>query len=153
MLINCPECERQISDQAETCCHCGCPRNPLAQKIRHSDEPKRHAGRRRFLIVLGIVVLLGVIGSMLPGGQAPGNYGPSYIEWLRGQASGGLTEGITPQQYDAAGAMIRLNGYDCPNVELMQRYVLGGGFIAYCKGGRYEFDLTNKGGKWSVTVP
>ena len=25
MLIKCPECEKEISDQAEVCIHCGCP--------------------------------------------------------------------------------------------------------------------------------
>ena len=157
MLIECPECGRQVSDQAESCPHCGHPHKSFTQKIPPSAQPKRHVGRRGCLIALGILALLGVIGSFLPGGRHSGNasqnYGPSYIERLRGQVPNELTGGITPQQYEAAGAIIRLNGYDCPTVDLMERYVFSEGFTAYCKGGRYEFDLTNNGGKWSVTVP
>ncbi len=152
MLIECPVCERQISDQAESCPHCGHPHKSSAQKIPPLAEPKRHAGRPGCLIALGILVLSVVIGLLRPD-NSPKNYGPSYIDWLRRQVSKDLTDGITPQQYEAAGAIIRLNGYDCPMVDLMERYAFGGGFTAYCKGGRYEFDLTNNGGKWSVTVP
>lgn len=157
MLIECSECKRQMSDQADSCPHCGHPHKSSAQKIPPSAQPKRHAGRRGWLIALGMLVLLVVIGALLPvgrsSGNAPRNYGPSYIKWLRGLVPNSVTDGITPQQYDAAGAIIRLNGYDCPTVDLMERYVFSDGFTAYCKGGRYEFDLTNNGGKWSVTVP
>ena len=32
-LIKCKECGKEISDQASSCPHCGCPINPSAQSI------------------------------------------------------------------------------------------------------------------------
>ncbi|MBP3469718.1 MAG: zinc-ribbon domain-containing protein [Lachnospiraceae bacterium] len=32
-LIKCKECGKEISDQASSCPHCGCPINPNAQSI------------------------------------------------------------------------------------------------------------------------
>jgi hypothetical protein len=77
----------------------------------------------------------------------------SYIEQLRDAAGPTLTQGITPRQYEAAAAMIRLNGYDCPQAELLVRFVFSEGYSVYCRGGRYEFQLQNHGGQWSVTPP
>src|SRR5262249_23696509 len=77
----------------------------------------------------------------------------SYIEELRESAGPKLTEGITPKQYEAAAAMIRFHGFDCPRAELMVRYAFNEGFSVYCDGGRYRFELENHGGQWSVTPP
>ena len=33
MLITCPECGRQISDKAEACPHCGCPRDVVLKQF------------------------------------------------------------------------------------------------------------------------
>ena len=40
-LIKCPDCEKEISDQAPTCPHCGRPSTHLATKKRHA-EAKRY---------------------------------------------------------------------------------------------------------------
>ena len=158
MLVECPECKQQISDQAESCPHCGLPIKSSVQKIRPAAQRKSHAGRSGCLITLGVLAVLGLIGSLLPkiqqsSSDAPENYGPSYIEWLREAEPKELTEGITPEQYKEAAALIRSNGYDCPTANLMERYAFSDGFTAYCKGGRYKSYLTNHGGKWSVTAP
>ncbi|MGH7028908.1 MAG: hypothetical protein ACREE9_04610 [Stellaceae bacterium] len=76
-----------------------------------------------------------------------------YIDQLREAAGPALTGGITPRQYEAAAAMIRLKGYDCPRADLMTRFVFSEGYDVYCRGGRYEFELANHGGQWTVTPP
>lgn len=48
MLIKCPECEKEISDQAEVCIHCGCPIDTSkdasnnASNDAKDDTPKAH---------------------------------------------------------------------------------------------------------------
>jgi hypothetical protein len=78
---------------------------------------------------------------------------PSYIEQLRRAAGPERTQGITPQQYEAAANLIRLHGYDCPRADLMIRYAFSEGYEVYCRDGRYEFELENHGGQWSVKAP
>lgn len=41
MLLNCPECDLQISDKAMTCPHCGFPLNPMVKKNYLSKSTKR----------------------------------------------------------------------------------------------------------------
>ena len=53
-LISCPECKKQVSDQAKSCPHCG-----VKLKKAKSDEAK--AGRIVAVIVLVIVLVLGIL--------------------------------------------------------------------------------------------
>lgn len=41
MLINCPECELQVSDKALSCPHCGYPLKPSAIKRRNKRSHRR----------------------------------------------------------------------------------------------------------------
>lgn len=58
-IINCPECNKQISDSATTCPHCGLP-NPLADQTPRNppsplaDQPPRNVN---FLLFIGIFLL------------------------------------------------------------------------------------------------
>ena len=53
---------------------------------------------------------------------------------------------------EAAGVMIRAAGYTCPKVDGMIPFVLSGhGYHVLC--GPYTFELTDHGGRWSVTPP
>ena len=40
-LIPCPECGKEISDQAPACIHCGCPLPPKGPDLLPPDEPNR----------------------------------------------------------------------------------------------------------------
>ena len=44
MLIQCPECELNVSDKALACPHCGCP---MTKNIKASSVRARHNKRRR----------------------------------------------------------------------------------------------------------
>lgn len=44
MLIQCPECELNVSDKALTCPHCGCP---MTKNIKPTYSRARHNKRRR----------------------------------------------------------------------------------------------------------
>jgi len=54
-LISCPECEREVSDKASTCPHCGGPL--AASKDRQLEELQP----RRVIKLVGIIVLLAVV--------------------------------------------------------------------------------------------
>ena len=41
MLINCPECELQVSDKAMQCPHCGYPMNPNVKTTKPNKNNKR----------------------------------------------------------------------------------------------------------------
>ena len=59
MLIKCPECGEQISDQVEACPKCGIP-NPAARAALSNQEQKGHRRRKLFravAIVLALFVL------------------------------------------------------------------------------------------------
>lgn len=73
MLIECPECKQQISDQAQACPRCGHPikpARPIAVETPKTSSKKGHG----CLIALGIIVALAIIGSLLP--EQPQGTGP-----------------------------------------------------------------------------
>lgn len=43
MIINCPECELQVSDKAYSCPHCGFP---LKEDAR-PQKPRRHSSKEK----------------------------------------------------------------------------------------------------------
>lgn len=65
-LINCPECRKSISDSAELCPNCGIKltkeRMEEAKKIQ---QKQIETGTTGCLIFIGIVVILGIIGSLV----------------------------------------------------------------------------------------
>jgi hypothetical protein len=84
MLIECPECKQQISDQAQACPHCGHPikrARPVAAETPKAPHKKGHG----CLIVLGIVVILGIIGSLTPWQtQGTGPHGEGcHTDWTK----------------------------------------------------------------------
>jgi hypothetical protein len=61
-LINCPDCKRQISDEAKSCVSCGCP-------IRAKQQ---YLGVRTLmaLVIMAIGFYLLLNGWVMPGGIA-----------------------------------------------------------------------------------
>src|SRR2546425_2108898 len=55
MLIECPECKRQVSDQAESCPDCGHPIKPSAHEIPPTT-PKE--GSAPIFLVLSVIALV-----------------------------------------------------------------------------------------------
>jgi hypothetical protein len=68
-LIECPECQRRVSDKAVTCPHCGHPivtyddayRLGLSPSEVEAGGRKGWAGSRTILMLIGIVVLIVVL--------------------------------------------------------------------------------------------
>lgn len=56
-LIQCPECGKEISDQATTCPSCGCP-------IKNEAPNTKKAGNKKMLLTaLAIIVVVAVVGT------------------------------------------------------------------------------------------
>jgi hypothetical protein len=60
--------------------------------------------------------------------------------------------GSTQKQREAAAQMIRGFGYDCRAADSICPWVWSEGFTVACNNFRYEFDVANHGGRWSVTA-
>jgi len=74
MLIDCPECKRQVSNQAKSCPHCGHPlkasgREPSTPVQSQGGTPERH-GRRNGWVIAGVLVALVLIASQLGNKQS-----------------------------------------------------------------------------------
>lgn len=85
-LIRCPECKKQVSDQAKSCPNCGIRLKASKNKTK-SDEAK--AGRIVAIVVFGIVAVLGVLVAIWVSGS--GVLGKSltdaYNEYCKGKTS------------------------------------------------------------------
>lgn len=70
MLIDCPECKQQVSDQAEACPHCGRPMKSSGRSAHQAAaEPKAKVRPSLKWGCLGTIigfVVLGVIGALIP---------------------------------------------------------------------------------------
>jgi hypothetical protein len=112
-------------------------------------------------VIVVIVLAIGLFGKSSPPVSQTDSQtqaaGPakttSHIDQLREAAGPELTRGISAKQYEAAAALIRLHGYDCPRADLMIRYIFSEGYDVYCRDGRYKFEIENHGGQWSVKAP
>jgi len=63
-LITCPDCQKQISDQAPTCPHCGRPMQAVekAEKVQTIEATgKRYKGMQ---LVGGLLISLGVVSCV-----------------------------------------------------------------------------------------
>ncbi len=59
---------------------------------------------------------------------------------------------VTKTQIEGAQGLIQLLGYACSSVYAMTSFLFGGGYVVVCNGGRYTYELEDKGGNWVVTV-
>ena len=80
-LIKCTECGKEISDKATTCPNCGAPIISTADSNReHSynfekapKEKKKGSCLKTILIFFGVIIILGIVGSMLGGSKESSN--------------------------------------------------------------------------------
>jgi predicted amidophosphoribosyltransferase len=59
MLISCPECKKECSDEAPSCPHCGHPLKVANEKIQLTPANKRKAPIFLILSVIALVLTLG----------------------------------------------------------------------------------------------
>ncbi len=137
-LINCPECEREVSDQAIACPHCGYPiRGGYGYEYRSERQlfglPLVHivSGNRidpatgRLRIAKGIIA----VGPIAVGGLALGGSAIGVVSF------GGAALGLVAVGGVAIGGLLALGGLAIGLV------AIGGGAIGY-----YAFG----GGAWGV---
>ena len=75
MLIKCPECGKEISDQASSCPNCGCPISiSNNQQPHHTKEPKRGGCLKTififFVICIGAIIAVIYSKKQLDGTQS-----------------------------------------------------------------------------------
>ena len=72
-LVKCPECQREISDRASTCPHCGCPSVPTTNISPSVPPTTIQATGKRWKGVMLIGVLLSIGGCLVTIGASPGD--------------------------------------------------------------------------------
>src|SRR5512146_1127790 len=112
-LINCPECEREVSDQAVACPHCGYPiRGAYGYEYRSERQlfglPLVHivSGNRTDPVTGRLRVAKGIIaiGPLAVGGLALGGSAIGVISF------GGAALGLVAVGGVAVGALLALGG-------------------------------------------
>jgi len=74
------------------------------------------------------------------------------LNMMGGGAKSGSSGTPSPSQASAAKVMVRVSGYTCDSVDAVIPFALSEGSYVSCNGGRYSYDIANKGGNWIVTV-
>lgn len=65
-LVKCSECQKEISDKAESCPHCGNPINAISQKVEVVEvERTSKKWKKKSLWGVGFII----IGAMMLGGD------------------------------------------------------------------------------------
>lgn len=57
-LLNCPECDSQVSDKAQCCLNCGFPVGDIIKMIQKTTREQKKIKRRKILIFVLVVVVL-----------------------------------------------------------------------------------------------
>jgi hypothetical protein len=91
-----------------------------------------------------VVVVIAAIGSATPKQEA-------LEQPISQQASERPDNLCQPpiKKREIAASFIRAAGYDCVNVDTMCSYTFSEGYTVFCDH-RYQFEIENHGGKWSV---
>lgn len=67
-LIKCPECEKEISDKAGTCPHCGCPISNTSNSSNTqqvTEVKKSNVNIKRILPIIIVVAIIAIIGIVV----------------------------------------------------------------------------------------
>lgn len=73
-LIICPECSKEISDQAKVCPHCGY-KLPKQKKKKEKKEVSPRQKKKRIAVIVGVLVLLVALGLVYF------FFSPRTVEW------------------------------------------------------------------------
>jgi hypothetical protein len=57
-LINCPECNKEISDKAESCPNCGCPINIVGQSMIQENKTKTKKSKKKYILIPLLIIIL-----------------------------------------------------------------------------------------------
>lgn len=71
-LINCPDCEREVSERAPVCVHCGAPIGGVDDNLSNEQSPAARMTRAGgawealglVLIVVGLIMSMAASGSL-----------------------------------------------------------------------------------------
>jgi hypothetical protein len=66
------------------------------------------------------------------------------------ELGGGAT--VTDRQADSLAEIVRQSNYRCDSISAATHWVFSEGFTLHCNDLRYEYDISDKGGHWVVTV-
>ena len=83
MLIKCPECGKEVSDNATVCVHCGYPLTQKKEAMSKEIQARRKDGLVvASNIILGVFGLLVAYGVLTSKGGVAGNTNAAAISWL-----------------------------------------------------------------------
>lgn len=147
-LINCKECNKQISDTTSVCIGCG------AKVSKVKPESK---GKNSFikigLIILGVIWVLGLITKGDGSGVSQSvshSDSPVPIE-----NNADIQESFTKNNYANLSdvvAAIKLRGNSCDTVSSARVSVIDGAWSIQCNSLRYEYEIKDVGGKIEMMV-
>ena len=123
-LIHCPECDKEISDKAQTCPHCGYELHsvlPPAPKKSDLSEKKTNTMMGIAFIITGIVVIIGslflvafIIGIFgIIGGAAIISVGANKIS--------GIQEGTCPYCGSTISVPYKSSTFKCPQCKKVSK--------------------------------
>lgn len=64
-VINCPSCNKKVSDKAKTCSHCNIPINALDQEQLHAIEAEQRIKKKQTLMNHSFIAMLLFCGGFL----------------------------------------------------------------------------------------
>ncbi len=59
---------------------------------------------------------------------------------------------VEPGEVQALARLVRLHGYRCDSISGAVEAVFSRGYTVYCNRHSYTYEITGKGGRWTVTV-
>ncbi|MGE4297746.1 MAG: hypothetical protein AB7E47_06925 [Desulfovibrionaceae bacterium] len=87
-LIRCPDCHKEISDQAPHCIHCGRPRNAAPPQAPPPPPPKNRLPAHTILSTVGIAALAAGIFCLVT--EHPQYAAPLLLAGLAAAIGGGI---------------------------------------------------------------
>jgi len=83
MLIKCPECGKEVSENAVNCVHCGYPLNHKKEEVAKAEITKKKGERVvAFNTVLGFLGFMMFCGVLTSNGGIIGNQNATAISWF-----------------------------------------------------------------------
>lgn len=87
-LVKCPDCNREVSDKAPHCIHCGCPKPGEARKTPPAAPPPKRPKPDVVITLLGAVLLAVGLGCLV--GGMPGYSGLALLGGVVAVLTGGI---------------------------------------------------------------